>query len=209
MTYLLISVADGKTFKTGEIIHARDNPTYGRRERLPQNIRLEVTGATMADVTAFKDRWLSSINYSVLTQNPARWRVKMEIDPALVTATGINNEVKQAIKAWILGPHEGNWIATLFNQSSTHLTVEIAKGQSFGLLEIKQDVNLYFTDKLEETSGFQQYRFSDADVGFAVTAGTALEAANEDARGNIPATLLHHTMTKAQALTRIENRLAP
>lgn len=209
MVFLLISAGDGKTLKKGEVIHSRDKDTYGRMERLPANIRLEVTGATMADVAAFMDRWLSSIDYEILAENAAGWRVKMVIDPALVAATGIDNTVRLEIKAFVLGDHDGNWVAEFVNQSSSHLTVDIAKGQVFGLPEIKQDVDLFFCDKLEETSGFKQYHFSDSDVDAVVATGTALEAANEDPDGNITSTLLHQTMTKSQALAVIINRLDP
>lgn len=210
MAFVSIAATEGgKTYRKGEIISARDNPNFGRRERLPTRLRLEVTGASKQDIWEFMLQWKDSIFYTLEAENAAGWRVKLEIDPVLIAAAGISAEVKQRIKTWLLEDHDGNWVGTQFDQSSTHITLDIAKGQTFGLPEIKADVNAFFEDRLQATSGFHQHHFAEANVDTIVASGTILEAANEDPDGNIPQRLYHRTMTKAEAIAIIVDRLNP
>ena len=209
MAYLLIAATNGKQLKKGEILFAKDTAIFGKRERLPDWIRLEVTGVTAAEVGHFKQRWLTSLIYTIVNENVNGWRVRIELDPRLETAAGIDRTIKQAYKDWVLSSHEGNWAASVVagQTNQTQLTVDIAKNQPFGLAEIQQESNNWWKDRLETQSGFQQYHFSGTDVDWGVSQGTVLEENNEDEENNIPVDLIHHTMTKSEVLSRIVNRL--
>lgn len=206
MAYLLVAATDGKQLKRGEVLLAKDTPVFGKQERLPDWIRLEVTGATAAEVEQFQRQWLTSIRSTIQADNAQGWRVRLELDPVLVAATGINGAFKQELKAFILGPHE-NWSATQVNQSPTHLTVDIPKGGAT-LVQIRAELDSWFIDRLQVQSGFRQYHFNGTDVDWGVAQGTVAEQnAADPETGDVPPSLMHHSMTKQEVLTRIVNRL--
>ena len=212
MAYLLINTQDTAKVKRGEVAAAKDTANFGKKERLPNYVRLEVTGATADQVRYFIESWNTVLQYSIVAENAQGWRVAVEIDNHTVNTTGIGAEVKQFMKDWILenpSTEHPDWVAALHTVTANKLTVDIAKGQAADLDQIKQEVNDKFNDTSTEMTGFQKYRFSDVDVDFGIAAGTTIEANNEDPQGDIPGNLMHHTMTKTDALNRIIDRLNP
>ncbi len=209
MAFVTIRTIDGNVSKKGEVSSILETANFSRANRLPRVLRIEITGATAIQIEAWLGRLKSLIRYSVVSENPQRWRAKMEIDPDVVTATGMDASFKQVLKGYIIDdPHEGNWVATLVNQSATHLACDIAKGQIFDLTQVKGDINNFFVDMLEEVLHFRQFFFSDSVVDPRVIQGAIDEAANEDAEGNLPIDWVHDSITKAQALAVIVDRLA-
>ena len=209
MAFINIRAIDGNVSKKGEVSGVLETASFSLANRLPRTLRVEVTGATATEARDWLQRIKSLLEYSTLTQNPQKWRVKMEIDSKVVAATGMDKEFKQKFKDWILNDsHDGNWTATQFDQSIDHLTCNIDKGQTFGLPEIKADVNNYFVDRLEDMLHFRRFFFPDSVVDPRVTQGVIDEAANELPSGDLPEDWVHDTITKAQALSVIEDRLA-
>ena len=209
MAFITVRAIPGNVSKKGEVVSLRDDAVFGLKARLPRVLRIEVTGATAAEIDQFLGRLISAVSYSIVFENSAGWRVRMELDQSIIAVTGMDNSFKQSIKSYILDDlHEDKWTATQFSQSPTQLTVDIAKGQTFDLLQIKQDVNTEFKDKLQKVLHFQRYFFPDVIVDPRVTQGLINEEANEDGEGNLPENWTHDTITKAQALAAIVDRLA-
>lgn len=210
MAYLLVSNNDANQRQRGEIQVAKDTNVWGKAERLPNWIRLEVTGATADQVNQYTENLKGFLMYTIDAENAQGWRVTMTVDQALIDATGIDASFKQDLKDYILNdPHEGNWSASQHAQSPTSLTVDIAKGQPFDLPDIKADVDDYFRDKLETQTGFQRYFFDASTMDAAQSAGETIETNNEDGEGNIPSDLVHFTRTVAQVMSLIQDRLNP
>jgi hypothetical protein len=208
MAYITIRAIPGNTSKKGEVVSNRDDAVFGLKARLPRVLRIEITNTTADSVAHFLGRLKGFLFYSVVTENALRWRVKMEVDPVLIAATGIDTTFKQSLKDYILDdPHDGNWIATLQSQSTSDITVNIDKGQTYNLTQIQEDVDAFFKDRLEEQTGFQRYFFSDAIVDPRVTQGLIDEAAAEDGDGNLPENWVHGTFTSVQAIANITDRL--
>lgn len=209
MAFITVRAIDGNVSKKGEVSSVLPTANFSRGNRLPRVLRMEVTGATVAQIEEWLGRLTAMLNYSIVAENPQRWRVRIELDPAVVAATGITGDFKQSLKSYILDdPHEGNWTATQFSQSPIQLTVNIAKGQTFDLTDIKADVNAWFRDKLETVLHFRRYFFPDSIIDPRVSQGVIDEAVAEDGEGNLPSDFLHDSITKAQALAVIVDRLA-
>ncbi len=208
MAFITIRAMPGNLSKKGEVVRVSDTNWFTGGEALPRCLRIEVTGATTADVEHFLGRLNSAVSYTIVNENAARWRVRMKLDSAIVLATGMNNNFKQHIKDFILTNHEGDWTAAQVSQNSAQLTVDIAKGQAFDLTQIKQEVNDEFTDKVEKVLHFQRYFFPDSIVDPRVIQGLIDEAAVANGEGLIPRDFIHSTITKAQALANISDRLS-
>jgi len=208
MTYINVRAIPGNVSKKGEVVNVSDTAIFGRSARLPKVLRVEVTGATAEQIDHLLNRLKGAVTYTIVSENVNGWRARMEIDPAVIAATGDPGEFKQSIKDYILGEHEGNWVATLHAQTSTSITVDIAKGQTYDLPEIKADVDAVFVDTLQQTYHFQRYYFPDAVVDPRVTQGLIDEAAAELPDGFLPVDWTHFSITKAQALASIVDRLA-
>jgi len=209
MAFITIRALPGNVSKKGEIVSNRDDANFGLRARLPLVLRAEITGATATEVDQYLDRITSVVQYNTLINDPAGWRVRMQVDQKVIDATGMDTSFKQAIKDYVLNdPHDGNWTATQFAQSPTQLTVDIVKGQTYGLTQIKQDVNSFFNDALAETLHFQQFYYPDSVIDPRVVQGLIDEAANEDINGDLPVDWFHFSVTKSQAISALNDRLA-
>ena len=213
MAFTTIRSQPGNVSNKGEVVgKITDSADYSLLTRLPPKgggaLRVEVTGATAIEIEEWLGRLQSFVFYTILNENEAGWRAKMEIDPATVAATGMDNTFKLLIKNYILDETQHpNWEAIFFDQSGTHLTCDIAKDQTADLPEIKQDIDGFFCDRLEETLHFQQFYFPDSLVNPAVVQGLIDEPLNELPNGDLPPTWTHSQITKAQALANIQDRL--
>ncbi|GAG05175.1 unnamed protein product, partial [marine sediment metagenome] len=67
--------------------------------------------------------------------------------------------------------------------------------------------SVYFNQETAELLHWRQYYFLDSIVDPRVTQGKIDEAANELPDGNLPADWVHDSITKAQALGVIVDRL--
>ena len=211
MAYLLIQADDSNSaIPKGEIIWAKDEAIYGKQERLPANIRLEITGITADEVEAYSRKWRTALDYEVVTQDSSKWQVKVTVQSKIVNRTGIGKTVKQGVKDWILSTEEHtDWVATQVSVNDDQITLDIAKNQiADNLAEIRKQVNDYFEAEIAENTGFRKYRFRNADVDFAERRGSSLESDNEDGNGYIPSDLIHHSIDRSTAISRIIDRTA-
>ena len=208
MAYITVRATPGNVSKKGEVTSVKVAAVFSRKIRLPNSLRVEVTGATAVQIDSFLDNIKSLVSYSTVNENASGWRVKMEMDPAIVTATGMDAAFRQEVKSFILGTdHDGNWDATQFSQTANELVVDIAKEQPFDLPAIKQEVNAWFQDKLQEALHFHRFFFPDSVVDPRVVQGLIDEPLVEDGEGNLPVDWVHFTITKSQAESAIVDRL--
>jgi len=208
MAFVTIRAIDGNHSKKGEVVHIRDDALYSLKTRLPRALRVEVTGATADQIEEWLMRLKDSVRYSNIAENPAGWREKMEIDPDVAAATGMDKTFKLSLKDWILNdPHGGNWEAIFFSQTIDELVCDIAKGQNFGLPGIKADINKHYIDAYQQILHFQRYFFPDSIVDPRVTQGLIDEAAAELPSGDLPSDWTHDTITKVQGQAAIIDRL--
>ena len=210
MAYCLIAAINHPPqMRKGQIQVVKDTLSFGRQERLSSWLRLEISGVTAQEVKDYQNVNVRMfIDKEVVAQSTQGWRVKLTMN-AQAIAIGADGAFNQQLKDYILAdPHEGMWMATQVGQTPLSLTVDIAKGQAYDLQQINADFDMFFLDRLEEDTGYKRYYFPNAVVDPAVTAGFALEAANLDEDGYIPRDLLHSSITKAQAVANLVDRLA-
>ena len=211
MAFLLVQAQESTQGRNkGEIVVAKDVAEFGTAEALPKYIRLEIEDVTAAEVANFLDHWKTSLEYSIVAQNAAGWRVKIEVDRKVIARTGVAAEIKQHIKEWLLdSTQHPDWSATQVSAFANEITLDIPKDQAADLAEIRRQVNDFFIDTAEEMSGYQRYRFSNQDVDFGSARGLVIEAAAKVANGGVlPGDTIHHSMSKQAALSRIIDRSA-
>ncbi len=176
-------LASGYTL--GDIVSVLpDGADFGTMEVLPDFIRLTVSDATKAQADAYLKQWQKRFVYSIDVENQNGYRATVTVDPALISASGANAEVKQELKDYILSGGRQGLQVSLHQQTANSLTVNIAKPAN--LPAFRNEIN----DKFSEITNFTQFYFDAATVAAAVAAGGQF------------------TRTRAQITAIIKDRLA-
>jgi hypothetical protein len=178
---LLIRATDGSNgFKKGYIVVVKDQPcVWGAKETLPDFIRLIISDCTAAQVNHFRNSWDIKYKFTLVAENDAGYRYKVEIDPAYISASDTGrHEIKDSMTDWAV---DRGFAVVGFTSDS--MTVDILKPAD--LPAIKAD----FADVFDTVLSIRRYYFSAADVDMVIAAGGV------------------YTLTKQQALNNVVDKL--
>lgn len=181
MAELLVSATNINTQQIGEIVDSKpDGHVWGTREQPPNYVHVTVTGATHAEVQAYLNTWPIRYRHQIQVDNPIRYRIKVDVDPAVVSASGMGRaQLRAAMGDWIEAEYNGTVVAT----GSERLIFDVPK--PVDLFQLALD----FADIFDWILSFRRYHFAASDVATWLTAGG------------------HATLTKAQALAAIVDKL--
>lgn len=163
---MLIAAQDLSRNPKGDIIAVlSDGGDFGGKEILPKFIRLIVSDATTAEATAYLTQWGKVFSYSIINENAQGYRIRIEVDPAVISVSGNGAEVNQELKDYVLSGMEQALNVTLHAQDGISITVDVEK--PVDLQRAKLDLN----DKFAEVISTTRYYFDDATVDAAIAAG--------------------------------------
>lgn len=170
------------SYKRGYPVVVKDVPcVWGKKEGLPNFVRIRITDATKAQVNHYvAEQWKRLFTYSIVNQNVLGYRIRIEVDPSVISASGLNKEVAKEIRDFIYEEFGG----ILVEHGDDYAVFDVPK--PIDLREAKETLN----DFCEKVIDVRRWYFDDADVDQVVNAGGYME------------------LTKKQVLNRIKDRLA-
>lgn len=181
---ILIAAKDLNHSSKGYPKNVKDIPcVWGKKECPPGYVILRITDASASQVEHFLQQWHKKFAYTIINENEAGYRIKVEVDPALVSASGMNKEVRADMKYYI----RNTWDAVIVAYDDFSVFVDIPKVDGvLDLQEVKDDIH----DKFAEVIDHRFYYFDSGDVDNALTK---------------PGGIVERT--KAQVLTMIRSKL--
>ena len=139
---------------------------WGGREGPPEFVILHVTDATAAQIQPHMDAVVNTFTYTIQAENENGWRIRTDIDPAIVELYGIDKGVRDDMRDVLVN----DWGGVVFdydNVNHTYAVVDFPKPLIYipdnvekTLADLKADVH----DKFEGTVYRRRYTFSEADV---------------------------------------------
>jgi len=178
---IAIMAADNPPWKKGYPVDVLDGSRDLSNWVNSKFVQLFIPDAEKAGVEHFIQNWRTNFNHEILGQNAQGYRIKISVDPRVVSVFGLNKGVAQSV----IDELTDNWGAVVFDVhlSNHYVTVDIPKPVDLQALKNR------ILDIFEQDLDVSLYYFTDADVDEAIAAG-----------GKI-------TMNKAQVLARVKNRL--
>lgn len=181
----------------GDVFIIRDDddgtpsPPFGASESLPDYVRLRVTGVTKSQLDAWTANWNKTLNYTIVNQNASGWRVRMTVDPTLVSVSGDNQELRAGVKDAI--QHQYGFSIVSF--TTTEVVFDIPKGPSdtivtpLGTFDTLADLKADWNDKWEEIHQPRRWYFPTAvmnTIEAAITGGADYyETTKAEAQGYV------------------------
>ena len=158
-----------------------DGHEFGVMEGLPDFVVLRITDATKDQIDHFIQSWRTNFTHEVVVENDQGYRIKISVDPKVVTVFGADRGVKQDIIDILVNGYGANVVDV--SLANYFVTVDIPKPVDLQLLKN------HILDIFEQELDVRVHYFLDGDVDLAVAAGGQIE------------------LTKAQALAKVKNRL--
>jgi hypothetical protein len=179
---MLIAAQDLNTSKKGDIIRVKDQPcTWGSLHTLPRYIIVTISNATKNQVDQYIDNWPLEFEHEILAENDQGYRVRVSVDPALVSASDVGKaQMRDEMRQWLVEAHG----AVNVSFTSSSLTADLPK--PIDLQEVKAQFHDFFSGMFQT----HRYHFSDADVDTVINAGGTV------------------TITRQVALTKIVDKLS-
>lgn len=146
--------------------HARNTPVvWGRKDCPPSYVILRITDADASQVNHFFAQWYKTFSYEILNENDQGYRIRVTVDPACVSVSGTNREIRTAMKTYIVDTYG----AVLFSHDGHEAVVDIPKpleqhGVAVTIPAMKADIH----DKFSEYVAHRRFRFTSADVDYAL-----------------------------------------
>jgi len=194
-------IRDGvTTYQKGDIVSiVPDGGAFGAKEVPPDFVRLEISDITTAQAQQYVDGWTIDFKHTLVTQNAAGWRFRLEVDDIYVdTSQRSKVMIRQQMIDHIDGARGGPWQgSTTVNFTPTLLVVDIPKNgiyqtaNSLNNIQYLQALKSDFSDIFRESLAIRRHHFlvADVDVAYALPNGQV-------------------TLTAAQALTKIVDKLS-
>ncbi len=158
----------------------KDAPcVWGNKERLPNWVIVRITDATKAQAEHYLESWQKEFVHEILQDHVMGYRVKVSVDPAFISASGANKELKARLKTDLVR----NWGVSIVSYENYEVVFDIPK--PVDLQALKAHVYDVFSERVDT----RFYYFSSEDVDLALAQGGYIE------------------LTKAQVLNRIKNKL--
>lgn len=143
----------------------------------PRYVILRVTGATTGQVGYFLEPWEKYYAHTILNENDNGYRIRIEVDPNVISLSGLNKRIKSKFKQYI----EYTWGGVTQSFGLDFIIFDIAK--PVDLVQMKKE----FADIFNVRFARRHFIFSETILTNAINAGGLLE------------------ITKAEALTDITN----
>ncbi len=167
---------DGKAKKGDPIVVRPAGHVWARKEGLPQFILIDVPDSDKAVLDGMTEPWGLEFVYRVLAETPTGWRLRIEVDPTQISPSGRGrNEITPLMQTWVAQ-------RTLFDsRGPDFLIVTLPKLGDTGqharqLDEFKLRFGLRFFTEIEN----HRFRFTDADVDFAIGLGGRVAVTESD-----------------------------
>lgn len=179
----------GRLMKKGYVAAIRNQSRllihpWASSEGLPKFVTLVISDADRSQVAHFMDNWRIKFLHSIVNENAAGFRVRIEVHPGVVASSGRGRaKIKAVMQAWVAA-RDGS----IFAFSADGMTVDLPKPQYdiVGLVALKSEFEDDFGDELESAV---MYYFTEAEVDSVIAAGGSV------------------TRTKAQVLALIKAKL--
>lgn len=170
MSVEVLTVAKAKTglTKKGYPFRFKETPcTWSSVYKPPNWVIIRVTGATIAQVEHFLETWKKAFVYGIVAQNDNGYRIRVKVDPALVSSSNVNRDLKAELRTYV----KDRYNATVHSYEDYEAVLDVPKPIMDGttevtLQEVKSDIN----DVFAEEFAMRHYLFSDTMVANAVTA---------------------------------------
>jgi len=164
---VLIAAEDKNHSLKGYPKNVKDVPcVWGKKEGPPGYVILRITDATAAQVEHYLKQWHKQFTYEILAENKQGYRIKVTVDPALVSASGLNKEIRADLKNYIVESYG----AQVHRYDLYEAVIDIPKpltinGDPTTLQGLRDDVH----DKFSEMVDSRFYYFSESDVDYALS----------------------------------------
>jgi hypothetical protein len=180
---ILISAVDLNATTKGTPKMAKDTPcVWGTQEGPPKYIILHITDASKAQVKHFFQTWRTKFIYTILQENVAGYRIRVEMDPSVVSASGMNKNIRSDIKTYLVD----EWDAVIVSYEDYEAVVDIPKVD--GVLDLSK-VKAGIVDRFQDRVAKRIYYFTESDVDWVIAQGGYVE------------------MTRQEVLARVRSKL--
>lgn len=194
---LLISASDLNNQTTGEVVDVKpEGHIWGTREQPPGYVHFTITGATVEQVLEYIGAWDIDFLHTLVNQNAAGWRYRIEVDPIYISASDVGKtELKAAMQDHVEGGSEYWEGSVVVSFTTSSMTVDIPKNGVYQTAEGLTDVQYLkllrddFRDIFMTQLDQRRYYFAQADVDTALANNGEL------------------TMTKAEAQAAVIDKL--
>lgn len=158
----------------------KDMPcSWGNKEGPPNWVILRITDANRAQVEHYLESWKKSFVHEILKETVEGYRIKVSVDPAFISASGANKELRAELKDDLVQ----TWGISIVSYDNYTVVFDIPKPVNLQML--KAHVYDIFSERVDT----RLYYFSSDDVDLALANGGFIE------------------LTKQQVLNRIKNKL--
>ena len=186
---ILIAAEDKNTSRKGYPCNIVDTPyEWGRLEsKLGGYIILRVPDATKAETIHFLRQWKKTFTYSIVNENQNGYRIRVEVDPAVVSTSGNNRSLRAGMKEYVRDAYG----AVVKSYTEYEVVLDIPKplmisGVESTFQEMKEDI----ADKFDDIVDKRHYYFDSVDVDAVFATETGIVE-----------------RTKAQVIASIRNKL--
>lgn len=157
------NLPEGGVFAKGDIVCVTDAALgpRGEKEGPPAYVVVYVTNADMDDVDRYYKTLEKYYDYSIVNQNTEGYRLRVEVDPAVISVNGLNAVLSDRIVPYVQNH------PTLVYVSHTDTEVVADRAKPADLPAMKEEFNALFAS----VSAFSQLYFSESDVDAALGAG--------------------------------------
>lgn len=162
------------SYGRGYPIVIKDVPcVWGLKEGLPNFVIIRITNASKSQVNNYiSKQWDKVFDYEILQHNAIGYRIKIQVDPAVVSVTGKNSVVTDETRGRIKDLIVNNFHGVLVDYTGTSATFDIPKINGlFDLAGAKAIIN----DIASEVVDTRLYYFSGTDVQWVVDQGGFVE----------------------------------
>jgi len=176
---ILIAAKDLNHSLKGYPKQTKDVPAvWGTKECPPDYVKLRITDCDKSQVEYFLTQWYKTFKYNIIAENAQGYRIQVGVDPAVISVSGLNREIRSGMKAYI----QDTFNANIFSYEDNEVIVDIPKPimawsqkKILGtmqrilievtLAEMKADIH----DKFSEVFAHRHFQFDSAAVDYALT----------------------------------------
>ena len=177
---LVVAVGKPPWTTKGQPWVIKDAPcVWGTSECPPNWVIIHIVDATRAQCLHYIQKWKKEFSYTIVNENAFGYRIRIEVNSALVSVSGLNKEVRQEVKDYIYTKFGGS----LVDHGADYAIFDVPK--PIDLPQAKVDLN----DKFATIFSLRRWYFSSADIDTVLAAGGYME------------------LTKKQVLNRVLDRL--
>ncbi len=156
---ILIAAHDLNHSLKGYPKNAKNTPcVWGMKERPPDYVILRITDADKSQVEHFLQQWQKTFVYEILNENEQGYRIRVKVDPDLVSASGMNKAFRADIKTHIVNEYN----ASVFSYDAYEAVIDIPKPAD--LQRMKLDIH----DQFAEVVDHRHFYFDSTDVDNAL-----------------------------------------